>query len=135
MFSSRLKDAYFEAKIEVATLELKVKGLEDELALVRAGRDRMDERAKEDQRKHDELAEKYHESEVKRAVLLERLDLLANHFPPAPTKPFNTMSEEQEDADYALHAGLIDRDEYEAILAQAGALNTEISFDSDPTRL
>ncbi len=86
----------------------------------------------------DKDAQEVAELRIKNAVLLERLDLISNHLPatpPPPTEAWNHISEEQEDADYSLHAGLIDRSEYEAILASAGALNTEINFDSDTARL
>lgn len=121
---SRLRDELFTAKIENATLKLEIKSLEREVNELRPLK-----------LNWEGMTSRLNELEKDKAVLLERLDLLANHLPPAPTEALNHISEEREDADYQLHAGLIDRDEYEAILASAGALNTEISFDSDLTRL
>lgn len=132
---SRLRDELFSAKIENATLKLEVDSLRRERD--RLEKDYQDECA--DNRTYVDLANTANaeaaELRTKNAVILERLDLVTNYIPPAPTQAFNTVSEEQEDADYALHAGLIEREEYEAILASAGALNTEISFDADLTRL
>lgn len=143
---SRLRDELFAAKIELATQKIALDSLERErdsfrsraeLAEVRLS-DGAEEKVKvleAHQRELAALLTETNELRVQKAVLLERLDLLANHLPPAPTQAFNSMSEEREDADYAFHSGLIDRDEYEALLASAGALNTEISFDADLTRL
>lgn len=125
---SRLRDDLFTAKIENATLKLEVKAAEREVDRLTAALNQAVSDAAKAQMETSEY-------KVNNAVLLERLDLLAINLPPAPTEAFNHISEEREDADYQLHAGLIDRDEYEAILASAGALNTEISFDSDLTRL
>jgi hypothetical protein len=69
------------------------------------------------------------ELDKKNAVLLERLDILANHFPTQTTQAFNSP-EELEDAEWALRNGQIDASEFEEILASAGALNAEIAFDT-----
>ncbi len=120
----KTEQALFDAKIENATLKIEVEALRRSQAASDVVLVRLEDQLKE-----------MNELKTKNAVLMERLDLLANHLPPAPTEAWNHISEEQEDADYRLHAGQIDRDEYEAILAAAGALNTEVHFDSDPTRL
>lgn len=123
---SRLRDELFDAKIENTKLDIQLDAIKRERDAIETERASLSVRY---QKTVEELAE----VKTKNAVLMERLDLLANHLPPAPTQATNHISEEQEDADYAFHAGLIDRDEFDAILATAGALNTEISIDD--TRL
>jgi chromosome segregation ATPase len=129
--NARLKEALFEAKIENATLKIEVDSLKRDRDLLESRISAEHHIRMSFEKDIEELDSENQDLKVKNAVLLERLDLLANHLPPAPTQSFNTISEEAEDADYALHSGLIDRDEYEAILASAGAINTEISFDSE----
>lgn len=133
---SRLRDELFNAKIENATLRLEVEAARRERDDFKEKLNTAEHHLNIERDRHRETTTQVHELDKKNGILLERLDLLANHLPPPPSQPFNVMSEEQEDADYALRAGIIDRDEYEAILASAGALNTEITFDSDTlTRL
>lgn len=118
----------FDGKLRLELLEarLDAKRLEDKHEALREAFGQLTDRTVASETEARTLAREKNELQIKVAVLMERLDLLANHLPEAPTESWNHISEEQEDADYQLHAGLIDRDEYEAILATAGAINTEV---------
>ena len=73
--------------------------------------------------------------EIKNAVLTERLDLVTNYFPAGAGQPSGErqhMSEEEEDLQHALAAGLINRQELGEALEAAGLQNTEITLDFEP---
>jgi hypothetical protein len=70
---------------------------------------------------------------LKNAVLMERLDLVANHIlPEAPPRAREDLyvSEEREDLEYQLQSGQIDRGEYQELLKEAGLLSHEIEIDT-----
>jgi hypothetical protein len=123
---SRTKEALFDAKLENATLKLEVKALEREVDRLEAAVSKATSDAHGAQMRAQEF-------EKNNAVLLERLDLLANHLP--EPKAYS-WPEEAEDAEHALSKGEIDFDEFSQILDRIGAVNTEVAFDaSDYPRL
>lgn len=119
---SKWKDKYFEAKIEVTRLEL-------QLEAVRHGRDSALAAKDEELARYRALSEEVMDLRVQKAILTERLDLIANHLPPEP-QAFS-FSEEEEEARWQLDKGLINTSQFESILAEAGAVNTEIHFDAE----
>lgn len=122
MFGSKYKEALFEAKIELAKLELQNAQYGREVARAETLADQALKGARE-------LEKKVAELEKDKAVLMERLDLLANHLAPEP-KAFS-YPEEVEDAQWQLDKGVINQNQFESILEAAGALNTEIHFDAE----
>lgn len=118
---SKWKDRFFEAKIELAELRIEVKALnkqiEDSLLKTTWAESRI-----------EELAVAKSALERDKAVLLERLDLIANHLP--EPQAFS-LSEDEEDARWALDRGVINQSQFESILEEAGAINTEIHFDAE----
>lgn len=130
MFNGKLKAELLEAKLKIMRLEDKLERATDrerelleQTQTLRTQRDMAKDR-------HKETIGQVHELDKKNAILMERLDLLANHLPAGQPGAFNSP-EEIEDAEWALSNGRINQAEFEEILAQAGALNTEIHFDAD----
>ena len=69
--------------------------------------------------------------EKENAILKERLDILANYLPDTtPSAERLYVPEDEEDIQYALDTGQIERAEYEQLLREAGALSTEIQLDT-----
>lgn len=136
MFGSKAKFELLEAKIEIARLKdkLEAKDAEKVRLLEEAQTLRWEVSRAKDQ--HKETIGQVAELDKKNAVLMERLDLLANHLPGSREPQAFSWPEEAEDAEFRLNHGDIDLQEYEDLLAAAGALNTEVAFDgSDYPRL
>jgi chromosome segregation ATPase len=93
-------------------------------------------RAANDQAK--DLQEQVQKLSIDKAVLMERLELLAagigDTTPHTGTLPLPTghEPEEVEDARYALSAGRINQGEFREILEQYGFTNTEVDIDGIP---
>lgn len=69
---------------------------------------------------------------IENAVLRERLDLVANYLPGEPPAGRSELfvTEEQEDAQYLLETGAIDREGYAELLQEAGLLSHEVEIDA-----
>ena len=134
-------------------LELEVVGLRLRLEQAERDRDRLDAewqrhaerannlewqlRAERDQSK--DLQEQVQKLTTDKAVLLERLELVAAGIGTGPTTPNGLPlpkghePEEIEDARYALSAGRINHAEFNALLEQYGFTNTEVEIDGTGT--
>lgn len=94
-------------------------------------------RAERDQAK--DLQEQVQKLTVDKAVLMERLELVAAGIGTGPTTPNGLPlpkghePEEIEDARYALSAGRINHAEFNALLEQYGFSNTEVEIDGGGT--
>lgn len=75
--------------------------------------------------------------ELDLAVYKERLDLVVNHGigGAEPSGQRLHLTETEEDLEFAVQAGLINKDELEKALEQAGLSNSDITFDFQATRL
>lgn len=94
-------------------------------------------RAERDQAK--DLQEQVQKLTVDKAVLMERLELVAAGIGNGPSTPNGLPlpkghePEEIEDARYALSAGRINHAEFNALLEQYGFSNTEVEIDGTGT--
>jgi hypothetical protein len=84
-----------------------------------------------------EAADKLRDLELKNAILSERLDLVVNHGigGPEPTGERKFLSETEEDLEHAVSAGLLNKEELERALMEAGLSNSDITYDFQSSRL
>lgn len=134
MFNTKLKLELIENRLRLEAETEKVAAatskLEQAAAVMRSNMERISEQdAKivELERELFDVKMENRQLDKDKAVLMERLDLMANYGigRAAPAESMH-VSEEYEDAKHALDAGLIDQSQFEKLLEAAGFQNNEV---------
>jgi DNA gyrase/topoisomerase IV subunit A len=131
MFGRKHLERAVKAEARVEDLETRLAEAERLRDVFKSEMDRFRAQFAQETLRTSELIQKAHELDKKNAVLMERLDLVANYgIGVSKSSGPKVMPEEVEDALYQHRAGLIETSELEDLLAQAGFENAEIEFDA-----